>query len=703
MPAPYHRSILDILYCYVLVSRPDPQSRPTVSQLPRSQPDPCVEPNPATADLARANDVLTAVVDTTPFATLAFDQNRNLTFWNAAAERIFGMRADEVIGSPFPAELMPDSETETARERVDRTLAGATITGEVVRRRSRDGRPLTLEIYAAPILDADGRSLGYAGQMIDVTERDRARAELDRLAAAVEQTIDGVVMYDGPGRIVYVNPAYERQSHYRADELLGRHHADFVSDSLGAAIDGAIRGPGREGRPWFGEVARRTSHGSGSLVQLSMTPVHDQSGAATGFVVVQRDVTDLRLAEADLALEARIRAALAAAVHDGGPESSLEHGAGAICDELATVPGVDFAAVGVFLAPDEIAVVASNGTNGLPALVGHGLPRHRARRIQEQVGGGPWAVPWRALSQDGAWGSRLTAAGLKAFAFAPIVHGDHVDGGAVIGTRDTVFARKMIETQPGMLAFGTTSSALLADRLHARRAEVGLRRSLDVLLAERAFHVVFQPIVDLQTRAVVAYEALSRFDSGRRPDLCFADAWSVGLGAQLELATLQAAIEAARLLPGGRWLDLNVSPRLLVERDRLRDILWSADRPLVLEITEHEPVADYEALHRAVRSLGGDIRLAVDDAGAGVANFGHLVDLGADFVKIDTSLVRRVNANLGRQALVVGMRHFARTAGCRLVAEGVETEDEARTLTELGVEFGQGYLFGHPVTADRLA
>jgi len=68
-------------------------------------------------------------------------------------------------------------------------------------------------------------------------------------------------------------------------------------------------------------------------------------------------------------------------------------------------------------------------------------------------------------------------------------------------------------------------------------------------------------------------------------------------------------------------------------------------------------------------------------------------------VKLDISMVRRINAHLGRQAMVVGMRHFSLTVGCRLIAEGVETEEEARTLRGLGVEFGQGYLFGHPEPA----
>ena len=93
----------------------------------------------------------------------------------------------------------------------------------------------------------------------------------------------------------------------------------------------------------------------------------------------------------------------------------------------------------------------------------------------------------------------------------------------------------------------------------------------------------------------------------------------------------------------------------------------------------------------------------MDDAGAGVANFGHIIDMRPDFVKLDIGLVRRVNGHLGRQAMVVGMRHFSRTAGCRLVAEGIETREEANTLKSLGVEFGQGYLIARPVTVDKLA
>ena len=174
------------------------------------------------------------------------------------------------------------------------------------------------------------------------------------------------------------------------------------------------------------------------------------------------------------------------------------------------------------------------------------------------------------------------------------------------------------------------------------------------MLATGAFEIVYQPIVSLPSGDLVGHEALTRFHTGERPDHVFAAAWAVGIGPEMELATLMAAVEGARALPAGRWLNLNLSPRLFADPARLRHALAGVDRPIVLEVTEHEKVEDYGMVRDAVRSLGDQVRLAVDDAGAGVANFGHIIELGPDFVKLDTSLVRGVNANLGRQALVVG-------------------------------------------------
>ena len=522
-------------------------------------------------------------------------------------------------------------------------------------------------------------------------ERLRVGAERDRMAAAVEQASDFIIVDDASGIVQSVNPAFERLTGYRADEVLGLPVASLLRSGVDppevyAALDKALR----RGAPWSGRLKERRADGSLFHVDLSVSPIRDATGALIGSVEIGHD----RTSEAERDRATRLRAALGEVLHAQPPDASLEVAAQTLCDHLAALPGIDVATVFLFGRPGEIQAVAHHAPPGFPP--GHSHPALRSARMHERSLEGPWAEAWVPSEHDGTWGRAIGELGARAAGHWPVRHADHVDGDLVIATSDAGFAATLLEDGAASFDLGSTSSALLGERMHARRVEHERHDALAALLAARAFHPVFQSIVDLETGETLGYEALTRFDSGQRPDLCFADAWSVGLGPELELATLEAAVDAAKELPAGTWLDLNVSPRLLADPGRLRGILGSADRALVLEVTEHELIGDYDALRRAVRDLGPDIRLAVDDAGAGVANFAHIIDLRPDYVKLDISLVRRVNANTGRQAMVVGMRHFSRTAGCRLIAEGIETEDEARTLRALGVEFGQGYLYGHP-------
>jgi EAL domain-containing protein (putative c-di-GMP-specific phosphodiesterase class I) len=156
-------------------------------------------------------------------------------------------------------------------------------------------------------------------------------------------------------------------------------------------------------------------------------------------------------------------------------------------------------------------------------------------------------------------------------------------------------------------------------------------------------------------------------------------------------------------LPTGRFVSLNVSPGVVTASAELREILATRTRAVVLEVTEHDHVEDYGALRSAFVALGSGLRLAVDDAGAGVANFTHLVELRPQIVKVDIGLVRGVNADLTRQALIVALLHFAGATDCLVVAEGIETEAEREILERLEVPFGQGYLFGRPAVASAWA
>jgi len=244
---------------------------------------------------------------------------------------------------------------------------------------------------------------------------------------------------------------------------------------------------------------------------------------------------------------------------------------------------------------------------------------------------------------------------------------------------------------------GVVAGPAIADRRQSTRERSELRR----VLANRRFFPVFQPIVTLRTGDVVGYEALTRFVDGTQPSVRFARAAAMGLGFDFELAAVEAAIAAApRMGPDG-FLAFNVSPGLVVTGGkRLKRILKRYGGRIVLEVTEHLPISNYEEFRWAVTRVG-EVELSVDDAGAGYASLRHILELGAAWVKLDMTLVRRIDDDALRQALVAGLAHFAQRSGQRLIAEGVERGDEAECLLGLGVEYAQGYLFGAPERSKR--
>lgn len=559
-----------------------------------------------------------------------------------------------------------------------------------------DGTIRILHDEAELVRDPSGSPVRMIGTVQDITERVMAERERMLLAAAVEQTSDAVLITDLAGAIEYVNPAFLRVSGYSREEVTGQNPRILKSGRQSAAFYRALWARLTRGDDWTGRFFNRRADGSLYQVEATISPIRDPRGQVTGYMGVQRDVTALQAARSGLATEFRERAQIAAALARLQPAATAAETAADICGELAGLPGVDVATIINFVDPEHALTLAVAGPDGLPMTAGRPLAPGHAAYLYERASQGPWAETFRPRRADAGHGKAMSAVGVLAMAYAPLRNGEGLLGLIAAGTRDRAYVRHLVDHIPAVGEFAATASALLArdlegdhrlSRRHARIAQV---------IEDRAFHPVFQPIVDIDGDQVVGYEALTRFSDGTRPDHRFSEAWSVDLGTELELVTLEAALAAARGLPSGRWLNVNVSPRLLDDTDRVRTILEHADRPIIVEITEHETIDDYHALRDALAGLGPAVRVAVDDAGAGIANFAHIVELRPDFVKLDIGLVRGVNADLGRQALVVGLRHFARTAGCRLIGEGVETEAEARTLATLGVEFGQGYFYGRP-------
>ena len=211
--------------------------------------------------------------------------------------------------------------------------------------------------------------------------------------------------------------------------------------------------------------------------------------------------------------------------------------------------------------------------------------------------------------------------------------------------------------------------------------------------------IFLQPIHALETGLSAGAEALARFTdaSKRPPNLWFGEAFEVGLGVDLEIAAVRNALAAAAYVPPGHYMSLNVSPESALSGRLLPLLAESGLSNLVLEVTEHSGIEDYAALEAALAEMRPYARIAIDDFGAGYSSLRHILALEPDILKLDMSLVRDIDKDPAKRALAGAMVGFAGRVNARIVAEGIERVEERDVLRDLGVTYGQGYLFSRPM------
>ncbi len=252
---------------------------------------------------------------------------------------------------------------------------------------------------------------------------------------------------------------------------------------------------------------------------------------------------------------------------------------------------------------------------------------------------------------------------------------------------------KVMETFAGLAARQLDSTLAQRSQRDAAVARI------DAALRRQSFHMAFQPIFEIDAPRPCGFEALCRFESDpyRSPDKWFDEARQVDRAIELELCVIAAALKTLPVLPPHITLSVNASPAT-VTSGRLADAF--ADHPLeriVVEVTEHAIIDDYDGLIRELRLLAfRGVSIAIDDVGAGYSGLSHILKLRPDIIKLDLALIRSVDTDMARQSLVKAMVHFADQTAARVIAEGVETRDELAKLRDLGVHRCQGYLLGKP-------
>jgi EAL domain-containing protein (putative c-di-GMP-specific phosphodiesterase class I) len=338
------------------------------------------------------------------------------------------------------------------------------------------------------------------------------------------------------------------------------------------------------------------------------------------------------------------------------------------------------------------------------ALAERELPDVALVDVKMPAGGGP-----RAAREIGRLSPATKVIALSAFEDRPTVL-EMLRAGAVGYLVKGTAADEIVGSIRRVAQGGTSLSAeVISSIVHElssqlRREEIeaeareARRDEIHRFVRGEGLSMVFQPIVDLEEGSTIGLEALARFRSIplRPPDEWFAEAVSLELGTHLELATIGQALEVLGQLPRGAYLSVNCSHRAAASDDLASLLEPVADR-VVVEITEHEPVNDYDDLFGALarlRAMG--VRIAIDDAGAGFASLRHTLQLSPDIIKVDISLTRDIDHDRGRRAMASALISFADEMGMTIVAEGIETEAELKTLRSLGVRYGQGYFLAEP-------
>ena len=236
---------------------------------------------------------------------------------------------------------------------------------------------------------------------------------------------------------------------------------------------------------------------------------------------------------------------------------------------------------------------------------------------------------------------------------------------------------------------------------------VTLLEEFRTILRMRRLNTLYQPIIDFKTRRLLGWESLVRGPEGshfRAPLVLFDFAEEVGSLFALEKVCRELALQnIGKVLPEEK-LFLNIHPRTLTdpqfspgETARLIKDYGFIPENIVFEITERHSIAEFTLFHRTLdhyRKQG--YLVAVDDVGTGFSGLSSIAEIRPDFIKVDMSLIRGIDANPVKRALLETLVNFSDKIGSGIIAEGIETETELSSIVSMGVHYGQGFYLAKP-------
>ncbi|MDX2111450.1 MAG: PAS domain S-box protein [Verrucomicrobiota bacterium] len=258
--------------------------------------------------LARDAEILARIPD----AVIVTDRESNITYWNTAAEAIYGCKAEELLGKPLTARLppdAPDSDHQAIRDTFARVMKGEIIEQEVLDYHSNGSRFWTSKHFQR-MLDSEGQTTGAIGIVTDISGRKRAEAEIRRFFTAIEQCPIAIEITDPGGTIIYVNPTYCTTSGYAIEDVVGRNLSILSPEDTPQSIYHELWASVSAGIKWQGDLISKRKDGTLYTERTVISPITDELGRITNFLGIKEDVTNRIQAQEQLKqLEAELRQA----------------------------------------------------------------------------------------------------------------------------------------------------------------------------------------------------------------------------------------------------------------------------------------------------------------------------------------------------------------------------------------------------------
>jgi diguanylate cyclase (GGDEF)-like protein/PAS domain S-box-containing protein len=542
---------------------------------------------------------------------------------------------------------------------------------------------------------------------------------------ALESSVNGVLIFDylrRDGPIVYVNPAFEQMTGYTREEALGRKPEFLVGSDLAQPELEALQAAVKDGRHYRAVLRTYRKEGDPMWTEAHVAPVRSAPDRVTHYVAILHDISETRRYQEELAHQANYD------VLTGLPNRNL------LTDRI----GHAISRAGRSGNSIAVCVLGMNqfgrindslgyavGSELLVAIAARLQSRLRAVDTVARLAGDEFAILLVDETTE-AGTARQVQRVLEGFTEAFVLQGRDVFVGASVGVTlypqdggdaETLLKRAEIAMhrakEQGDVAFHMFTPEMDARVAERLSLESALRRAVE--RGELLLH--YQPQVDLAAARICGMEALVRWN---HPDLGMVSparfiplAEETGLVVPIGDWVLRTACAQSRAWQQAGLEPVRVSVNVSARQFRQRDLTGSVaaalrdtgldPRYLELELTESIIMQDVEAviaIMRELKALGGE--LAIDDFGTGYSSLAYLRRFPVDRLKIDQSFVREIVTDRDAQAIAQAVISLGKALGLRVIAEGVETREQAQFLARHGCHEVQGYLYARPQAAENI-